>query len=79
MSSKGQVVIPEDIRKRLNLQTGTQFVVVGDKDVVILKSITPPSIEDFDSLIADARKKGKQAGLKKAHIKESILKVRRKK
>ncbi len=79
MSSKGQVVIPEEIRKRLNLQTGAQFVVVGDKDVVILKSITPPSIEDFDSLIADARKKGKQAGLKKADIKESILMVRRKK
>jgi AbrB family looped-hinge helix DNA binding protein len=79
MSSKGQVVIPEEIRKRLNLQTGAQFVVVGDKDVVILKSISPPSIEEFDSLIADARKKGKQAGLKKSDIKEAILKVRGKK
>ena len=79
MSSKGQVVIPEDIRKRLNLQTGAQFVVVGEKDVVILKSITPPSIEEFDSLIADARKKGKQAGLKKADIEEAIQKVRGKK
>lgn len=76
MSSKGQVVIPEDIRKRLNLQTGAQFVVVGDKDVVILKSITPPSIEDFDSLIADARKKGKQAGLEKSDIKNAIVRVR---
>ncbi len=79
MSSKGQVVIPEDIRKRLNLQAGAQFVVVGDKDVVILKSITPPSIDEFDSLIADARKKGKQAGLKKADIKNAIHKVRGKK
>ncbi|MFC1831764.1 AbrB/MazE/SpoVT family DNA-binding domain-containing protein [Thermodesulfobacteriota bacterium] len=79
MSSKGQVVIPEDIRKRLNLQTGAQFVVVGDKDVVILKRITPPSIDEFDSLIAEARKKGKQAGLKKADIKDAILKVRGKK
>ncbi len=79
MSSKGQVVIPEDIRKRLNLQTGAQFVVVGDKDVVILKSITPPSIDEFDALIAEARKKGKQAGLKKSDIKDAILKVRGKK
>lgn len=79
MSSKGQVVIPEDIRKRLNLQAGAQFVVVGEKDVVILKSITPPSINEFDSLIAVARKKGKQAGLKKADIKEAIRKVRGKK
>jgi AbrB family looped-hinge helix DNA binding protein len=79
MSSKGQVVIPEDIRKRLNLRTGTQFVVVGDKDVVILKSITPPSIEEFESLIIDARKKGKQAGLTKTDIKDAIFKVRGKK
>ena len=79
MSSKGQVVIPEDIRKRLNLQTGAQFVVVGDKDVVILKCITPPSIEEFESLIANARKKGKQAGLTKADIKDAIFKVRGKK
>ena len=79
MSSKGQVVIPEDIRKRLNLQAGAQFVVVGEKDVVILKSITPPSINEFDSLIAEARKKGKQVGLKKADIKEAIRKVRGKK
>ncbi|MFQ5642061.1 MAG: AbrB/MazE/SpoVT family DNA-binding domain-containing protein, partial [bacterium] len=40
MSSKGQVVIPENIRKRLQLKTGSQFVVVGDNDVVILKAIS---------------------------------------
>ena len=79
MSSKGQVVIPEDIRKRLNLQTGAQFVVVGDKDVVILKSITTPSLDELDSLIDDARKKGAQAGLKKSDINDAILKVRREK
>jgi len=76
MSSKGQVVIPEGIRKRLKLKTGAQFVVVGDNDVVILKNITPPSIEEFDELIAKARKTGKQAGLKKTDIKEVIMKVR---
>ena len=77
MSSKGQVVIPEVIRKRLNLKTGAQFVVVGDNDVVILKNITPPSIAEFDELIAKARKTGKQAGLKKNDIKETIIEVRR--
>ncbi|MBW2034796.1 MAG: AbrB/MazE/SpoVT family DNA-binding domain-containing protein [Deltaproteobacteria bacterium] len=44
MSSKGQVVIPENIRKQLNLKAGAQFVVVGEKDVVILKNIAPPSL-----------------------------------
>ena len=76
MSSKGQVVIPENIRKQLNLKAGVQFVVVGEKDVVILKTIAPPPLDEFDALIADARKKGKQAGLTKSDIKDAISKAR---
>ena len=76
MSSKGQVVIPENIRKQLKLKAGAKFVVVGEKDVVILKSISPPSIDEFDELVAEARKKGKQAGFKKSDINEAILRVR---
>ena len=79
MSSKGQVVIPENIRRNLNLKAGAQFIVVGDKDVVILKSITPPSIDEFDEIIAKARKDGEKAGLKKTDIVEAIKKVRGKK
>jgi len=75
MSSKGQVVIPEDVRKRLNLKAGTQFVVVGDNDVVILKAITPPSMDEFDGLVADARRKAKSAGLKKSDIADAIAEV----
>ncbi|MBK7450772.1 MAG: AbrB/MazE/SpoVT family DNA-binding domain-containing protein [Anaerolineales bacterium] len=40
MSSKGQVVIPESIRKQLNLQEGAQFIVVGEGDVVVLSGST---------------------------------------
>ncbi|WDT77876.1 MAG: AbrB/MazE/SpoVT family DNA-binding domain-containing protein (plasmid) [Candidatus Manganitrophus sp.] len=76
MSSKGQVVIPENIRKRLKLKAGSQFVVVGDEDVVILKAISAPSMEEFDTLIAEARKQAKQAGLKKADIAAAIAKAR---
>jgi len=68
MTSRGQVVIPEDIRKRLNLKVGAQFVVVGEKDVVIFKSISQPSMEEFDKLIAEARKQAKEAGLKRFEL-----------
>jgi AbrB family looped-hinge helix DNA binding protein len=79
MSSKGQVVIPEDIRKRLKLKAGSQFVVVGENDVVILKAISPPSMNEFDSLIAEARRQGKDAGLKQSDIAVAIAKVRSRK
>jgi AbrB family looped-hinge helix DNA binding protein len=78
MSSKGQVVIPEGIRKRLGLKTGAQFVVVGDKDVVILKAISPPSMEDFDALISEARRQAKKAGMKQSDITAAIARARNK-
>lgn len=79
MSSKGQVVIPEDIRKQLKLKEGSQFIVLGENDVVILKAISPPSIQQFDVLIAKARSQAKQAGLKKSDITSAISRVRNRK
>ena len=76
MSSKGQVVIPEGIRKRLGLKAGAQFVVVGDKDVVILKAIRPPAMEDFDALISEARKQARKAGMKRSDIDAAVAKAR---
>ena len=75
MSSKGQIVIPEAIRKRLNLKAGAQFVVVGEDDVVILKAITAPAMEKFDGLIQQARQQAKLAGLKRADIANAISKA----
>lgn len=76
MSSKGQVVIPEVIRKKLRLKAGSQFVVVGKDDVVILKAIAPPSMEEFDMLIAAARKQARQARMKRSDITAAVAKVR---
>ncbi len=78
LSSKGQVVIPEIIRKKLNLSAGTEFIVIGEGDVLILKSITPPSIDSFDQLINRARLQAKEAGLVRADINKAIAKARRK-
>lgn len=77
MSSKGQVVIPEAIRGQLGLHTGSQFVVLSDQDVIILKTITPPSLEKFSTLITQARKQAKQVGLKKTMVRSIIKKVRK--
>jgi len=57
MPSKRKSVIPEEVHKRLNLKAGAQFVVVDDNDVVILKPITEPSMDEFDGLITDVPRK----------------------
>jgi AbrB family looped-hinge helix DNA binding protein len=76
MSSKGQIVIPEAIRKQLNLKAGVQFVVVGEDDVVILKAIATPDMKTFDDLIQQARQQAKLAGLKRADIANAVSKAR---
>ncbi len=79
MSSKGQVVIPESVRKRLDLKEGAQFLVVGDEDVVILKKVVPPDMTEFESLIEQARQQAKEAGLKPKDITSAIAKARARK
>jgi len=76
MSSKGQVVIPEEIRDQLGLEPGAQFVVMGQDDVVILKAISPPSMSEFDELIAEARKQARAVGMKRVDIAKAIAQVR---
>lgn len=78
MSSKGQVVIPEQVRKSLNLQAGTQFVVLGEGDVVILKTITPPPVEEFDGIIARARREAQEAGMTPEDVTSAISESRAK-
>ena len=77
LSSKGQVVIPEEIRARLGLKTGAQFVVVGDRDVVILKVLEPPALAEFAALTATARRAAWKAGLMRRDVTTAVSKVRR--
>jgi hypothetical protein len=63
-------------RKKLGLTPGTEFVVLGDDGVVILKEITPPSMSQFDDLIAQAGEDAKRAGVKKSDIRAAVTKVR---
>ncbi len=77
LSSKGQVVIPEDVRNSLNLKSGDQFVVIGRGDTVILKTISPPSFEEFSDMLDDVQKQARAAGLKKADVKRVIREVRK--
>jgi AbrB family looped-hinge helix DNA binding protein len=77
LSSKGQVVIPEEIRVQLGLKPGAQFVVIADRDVVIFRLLEPPSLKDFAAIVGRARKVAKQTGMTQADITNAVKKVRR--
>jgi AbrB family looped-hinge helix DNA binding protein len=72
MSSKGQIVIPQDIREELHAKEGTVFAVIGGKDTVILKRVAVPSNEDLIKELAAIAREGKER-LQKKGIKESDI------
>ena len=76
LSSKGQVVIPEDVREKLSLKAGTQLIVIGEGDAVILKIISPPTMDDFKSLMDQAQQSAKELILKKDDINKAIQEAR---
>jgi len=76
MSSRGQVVIPERIREQLSLEPGVEFVVVAKGDVLVLQRLSSPSWEQFDSLIRDARRQARFAGLTTRDIKRTVARSR---
>lgn len=78
LSSKGQVVIPEEIRKELHLKSGDRFMVLGKGDTVILKAIERPSLDRFEALLQEATVRAKKAGLARSSLKTAIREARRK-
>ena len=77
LSTKGQVVIPEEIRAQLGLEPGAQFVVIADRDVVIFRLLEPPSLKDFAAIVGRARRIARRTGMTQTEITNAVKKVRR--
>ena len=77
LSSKGQIVIPNAIRKDLKVGTGAKFAVISDGHNILLKPIERPKKEEFDSLIRKSRAYTRRVGLKKKDLLKAIVEVRR--
>lgn len=77
LSTKGQVVIPEDIRKLIGLKEGAKMMVFTDGANVMLKPIATPSMEEFEKMARATRQLAKKSGLTKNDVEEAIKKVRR--
>lgn len=76
LSSKGQVVIPNDIRSLLGIKTGAKLLIVTDGDSMVLKPIQTPKFEIFKDLIERSRKFAKEKNLKRSDVQKIIRQVR---
>ncbi len=76
MSSRGQIVLPIAIRKKLGLGEGSQFLVVSDNENILLKPVKDPSLDEFYALIEQAQKTAAQLGLTQEGIDAEIKSMR---
>ncbi len=80
MSSKGQVVIPMHLRKRLNAGEGTLFAVVGTSDSLMLKKVSAPSkdelLDSIKSMAKEATSILKSEGMREKDIIRVALRAR---
>jgi len=77
MTSKGQVVIPEEIRDYMNLESGAKFIVLAMGDSIIFKQIMPMVPADIKKLLKASQALAKKHGLKEEDIPKMIAEVRK--
>ena len=51
--------------------------IVGQRDAIILKTISKPSPTEFKAMLKTARQQARKAGMKKSDIEAAIRKVRK--
>ena len=56
MSVKGQVVIPQEIRKRMKLLPKDRLIVYGDEDTIIMKKLVMPELKATWKKVSNAIK-----------------------
>lgn len=76
VSSKGQVVLPKEIRDSMKIEPGTKLMVISDGVSIILKPIPKPDISEFQTLMETASSWAADVGMTEGDITSAIKTVR---
>ena len=63
LSERGQIVIPTELRKSMNLKEGERFIIMGVGDTIVLRKLELSEERlRLKRLIRESRKKTKKRG-----------------
>ena len=83
MSSKGQIVIPQNIRTDICASEGTMFAIVSGRDSIVLKKVATPSKEDLifelGKIAKEGAKRAQKLGIKEKDVPDLVHKARKNK
>jgi bifunctional DNA-binding transcriptional regulator/antitoxin component of YhaV-PrlF toxin-antitoxin module len=78
MSSKGQLVVPQEIRQIAGLEIGERFVAFPIKEGVVFKRVNMPKISlEFESLSKEIEEQFRKNKVKKKDVKGAVKWARR--
>lgn len=81
MTSRGQIVIPQEIRQYKGIEEGERFLVYDIDDSIVLKRIKnlekAEKIEEFEKIFSSMWKTAKSRGTTKKDVAEEIRAYRR--
>ena len=72
ISSKGQVVIPLEVREKMNLEEGNLLIVSDAGDSICMKKIELPKIKSWNEATKPFREAAKKSNFSKDDLKKLI-------
>ena len=77
LSSKGQVVIPQEMREHLKLTEGTPLAIVTQNDTILLKKIDLPKVKTWKEAAKPFREAAKKSGFTREDLDRIINESRK--
>ena len=77
VSSKGQIVLPIEMRKKLDIGTGAKLAAYALGDMILLKPIDIPTDTDFRKSLDEAAMWAKEAGYEESDVNDIIKSYRK--
>ena len=78
LSERGQIVIPTELRRSMNLKEGERFIIMGVGDTIILRKLELSQERlRLKKLIRESREKAAKSGFSEREVEKLIRETRK--
>ena len=79
VSTKGQIAIPVSMRRDLEIDAGDKLVAYTSGDVIMLKVLKIPKLDEFEQALNEAQEWAKDVGYLESDVNAIIKETRKSK